>query len=166
MSVFNAKKEGHHTEALAFLDPEGGVDIQRYDTLKYRKFDQLTDKQLGFFWRPEEVDIIRDAKDFKDLNEHERHIFTSNLKRQILLDSVQGRSPNLVFLPIVSLPEVETWIETWAFSETIHSRSYTHIIRNVYPDPGKIFDEMMDVKQILECGNDIAYYYDDLIQNN
>ena len=115
MSVFNAQKEGHHTEALAFLDPEGGVDIQRYDTLKYRKFDQLTDKQLGFFWRPEEVDILRDAKDFKDLNEHERHIFTSNLKRQILLDSVQGRAPAESFGSLVSIPELENWIITWTY---------------------------------------------------
>jgi len=127
-----------------FLD--GGVNVQRYDTLKYRTFDKLTDKQLGFFWRPEEVDIARDSKDFKDLTSHEQHIFTSNLKRQILLDSVQGRSPNLAFLPLVSLPELETWIETWAFSETIHSRSYTHIIRNIYADPSRIFDEMLKYK--------------------
>jgi ribonucleoside-diphosphate reductase beta chain len=164
MSVFNAQKEGHHTEALAFLDPEGGVDIQRYDTLKYRKFDQLTDKQLGFFWRPEEVDILRDAKDFKDLNEHERHIFTSNLKRQILLDSVQGRAPAESFGSLVSIPELENWIITWTFSETIHSRSYTHIIRNVYSDPSKVFDEMLELKEIVECADDISKYYDELIK--
>jgi ribonucleoside-diphosphate reductase beta chain len=149
---------------LAFLDPEGGVGMQRYDTLKYRQFDKLTDKQLGFFWRPEEVDVLRDAKDFKDLTDWERHIFTANLKRQILLDSVQGRSPNLAFLPLVSLPELETWIETWAFSETIHSRSYTHIIRNVYSDPGRVFDEMLDIEEIVTCGRDISRYYDDLIE--
>ena len=136
MTVLNLRKNRDHTTSLAFLDPLGGVGMQRYDTLKYRQFDKLTDKQLGFFWRPEEVDVLRDAKDFKDLTDWERHIFTANLKRQILLDSVQGRSPNLAFLPLVSLPELETWIETWAFSETIHSRSYTHIIRNVYSDPG------------------------------
>src|SRR6056300_1831738 len=164
MSVFNAKKEGHHTEALAFLDPEGGVDIQRYDTLKYRKFDQLTDKQLGFFWRPEEVDIIRDAKDFKDLNEHERHIFTSNLKRQILLDSVQGRAPAESFGSLVSIPELENWIITWTFSETIHSRSYTHIIRNVYANPSKVFDEMMDISEIVDCADSISKHYDELIE--
>ena len=132
MSVLNAKNKKHHTKSTMFLDPTGGPVVQRYDTLKYRQFDKLTDKQLGFFWRPEEVDILKDATDFKNLTDHEQHIFTSNLKRQILLDSVQGRSPNLAFLPIVSIPELETWIETWAFSETIHSRSYTHIIRNVY----------------------------------
>ena len=164
MSVLNLKKNRDHTKSLAFLDPKGGVGMQRYDTLKYRQFDKLTDKQLGFFWRPEEVDVLRDAKDFKDLTPWEQHIFTSNLKRQILLDSVQGRSPNMAFLPLVSLPELETWIETWAFSETIHSRSYTHIIRNVYNDPSKIFDEMYEIKEITECADDITKYYDDLIQ--
>jgi len=163
MSVLNSTKRDH-TTSLAFLDPNGGVGLQRYDTLKYRQFDKLTDKQLGFFWRPEEVDVLRDAKDFKDLTPNEQHIFTSNLKRQILLDSVQGRAPVESFGPIVSLPELENWIITWTFSETIHSRSYTHIIRNVYSDPSKIFDTMMDIKEINECGDDITAYYDDLIE--
>ncbi len=162
MTVFNTAST-KHTEALAFLDPNGPTGIQRYETLKYRQFDKLTDKQLGFFWRPEEVDVVRDAKDFKELTEHEQHIFTSNLKRQILLDSVQGRSPNLAFLPLASLPELETWIETWAFNETIHSRSYTHIIRNVYSDPSRVFDEMMDIKEIMDCAKGISRYYDELI---
>jgi len=146
MSVLNLKKNRDHTTSLAFLDPHGGVGMQRYDTLKYRQFDKLTDKQLGFFWRPEEVDVLRDAKDFKDLTPWEQHIFTSNLKRQILLDSVQGRAPAESFNGIVSLPELENWIITWTFSETIHSRSYTHIIRNVYNNPSKVFDEMYDIK--------------------
>ena len=163
MSVLNLKKNRDHTKSLAFLDPEGSIGMQRYDTLKYRQFDKLTDKQLGFFWRPEEVDVLRDAKDFKDLTPHEQHIFTSNLKRQILLDSVQGRSPSLGFLPLTTLPELETWIATWTFSETIHSRSYTHIIRNVFADPGKVFDEMLDVAEIIECAYTITKYYDDLI---
>jgi len=165
MSVFKVKKSDH-TKRKMFLDPAGSVDIQRYDVLKYKEFDKLTDKQLGFFWRPEEVDILKDATDFKNLSEHEQHIFTSNLKRQILLDSVQGRSPNLAFLPIVSIPELETWIETWAFSETIHSRSYTHIIRNVYSDPSKVFDEMLDIKQIVDCSDSITENYDKLIKYN
>jgi ribonucleoside-diphosphate reductase beta chain len=164
MTVLNLKKHRDHTKSLAFLDPEGGIGMQRYDTLKYRQFDKLTDKQLGFFWRPEEVDVLRDAKDFKDLTPHEQHIFTSNLKRQILLDSVQGRSPSLGFLPIVTIPELETWIATWTFSETIHSRSYTHIIRNVYSDPARIFDEMLDVEEIMHCANDITKYYDELVE--
>ena len=112
------------------------------------------------------IDILKDAKDFKDLTDFEQHIFTSNLKRQILLDSVQGRSPNLAFLPIVSIPELETWIETWAFSETIHSRSYTHIIRNVYSNPSKIFDDMLDTKEIIDCADSITKYYDKLISFN
>ena len=164
MTVLNLKRNRDHTTSLAFLDPQGSLGMQRYDTLKYRQFDKLTDKQLGFFWRPEEVDVLRDAKDFKDLTPWEQHIFTANLKRQILLDSVQGRSPNLAFLPIATLPELETWIETWAFSETIHSRSYTHIIRNVYSDPGRVFDEMLEVEEIVACGREISRYYDDLIR--
>ena len=158
------KNKKSHLNKKMFLDEE--VDIQRFDVLKYPALDKITEKQLGFFWRPEEVDVSKDKKDFDNLTEHEQHIFTSNLKRQILLDSVQGRAPNLAFLPIASLPEIENWVETWSFFETIHSRSYTHIIRNVYPDPSTVFDGMLDVKEILECGNDIARYYDDLIDCN
>ena len=162
MSVLNTNNY-NHTQSKMFFDEEE-LGMQRFDTLKYRAFDKLTDKQLGFFWRPEEVDILRDANDFKDLSEHEQHIFTSNLKRQIVLDSVQGRSPNLAFLPVVTIPELETWIETWAFSETIHSRSYTHIIRNVYPNPSKIFDEMMDIQEIVDCAESISKHYDEFIE--
>lgn len=145
-----------------FLDSP--VDIARYDDVKYQQFEKLTDKQMGFFWRPEEIDILRDAKDFKDLSAAEQHIFTSNLKRQILLDSVQGRAPVLTFLPICSLPEVETWLLTWSFFETIHSRSYSHIIRNVYPNPSKVFDEVLTIKEIVDCAGDISKYYDLLLE--
>ena len=164
MAVLNKNQRNKHLESLMFLDPNGGVDIQRYDTLKYKQFDKLTDKQLGFFWRPEEVDVLRDAADFKNLTEHEKHIFTSNLKRQILLDSVQGRAPADSFNPLVSLPELENWVTTWTFNETIHSRSYTHIIRNVYSNPSVIFDEMMDIQEIVDCASDISKHYDDLIE--
>jgi ribonucleoside-diphosphate reductase beta chain len=164
MSVFDVNNRADHTAVASFMDPTGGPTIQRYDTLKYKQFDQLTDKQLGFFWRPEEVDIYQDAKDFKALTEHEQHIFTSNLKRQILLDSVQGRAPAESFGSIVSLPELENWIITWTFSETIHSRSYTHIIRNIYSNPSKIFDEMMDIEEIVNCADAISGYYDNLIE--
>ena len=163
MSILKKSKKSHLHKNM-FLDES--VDIQRFDVVKYPQIEKITEKQLGFFWRPEEVDISKDKKDFDGLTEHEKHIFTSNLKRQILLDSVQGRAPNIAFLPIASLPEVENWIETWSFFETIHSRSYTHIIRNVYPDPSTVFDGMLDIKEILECGNDIAKYYDDLIADN
>ena len=163
MSVLKKSKKSHLHKNM-FLDES--VDIQRFDVVKYPQIEKITEKQLGFFWRPEEVDISKDKKDFDSLTEHEKHIFTSNLKRQILLDSVQGRAPNIAFLPIASLPEVENWIETWSFFETIHSRSYTHIIRNVYPDPSAVFDGMLDIKEILECGNDIATYYDELIKDN
>ena len=162
MSVFHTEKIDFTTQP-AFFGPR--VNIARYDKQRYRIFESLTDKQLGFFWRPEEVDISRDSKDFKNLTEHEQHIFTSNLKRQILLDSVQGRGPVETFMPLCSLPELENWLVTWAFSETIHSRSYTHIIRNVYPDPSKVFDEMLDIKEIVDCAQSISKYYDNLAEN-
>ena len=163
MSVFNSNNKQDHTKAKAFLDPSGGVTIQRYDMLKYKQFDKLTDKQLGFFWRPEEVDCHKDANDFNNITENERHIFTSNLKRQIILDSVQGRAPVEAFGPLVSIPELEAWIQTWTFSETIHSRSYTHIIRNVYANPSKVFDEMMNIPEITDCADAISTNYDELI---
>ena len=163
-SVFDATNKKNFVTAKCFLDDP--VTIARYDRQKYPIFEKLINQQLGFFWRPEEVEVVRDAKDFKGLTKHEQHIFTSNLKRQILLDSVQGRSPNVAFLPIASLPEIETWISTWAFSETIHSRSYSHIIRNVYPDPSKVFDEMMDIAEIVDCASDISKNYDELIAYN
>ena len=163
MSILKKNKKSHLTKNM-FLDE--AVDIARYDQVRYPQIDKIIDKQLGFFWRPEEVDVSKDKKDFGELTDHEQHIFTSNLKRQILLDSIQGRAPNIAFLPIASLPEIETWIETWSFSETIHSRSYTHIIRNIYPDPSFVFDKLLDIDSILETGNDIAQYYDDLIDCN
>ena len=160
MRALKKNKKSHLIRKMFFDD---NVDVARYDTLKYPQIEKITDKQLGFFWRPEEVDILRDANDFDMLTPQEQHIFTSNLKRQIVLDSVQGRAPNLAFLPLVSLPELETWIETWSFYETIHSRSYTHIIRNVYPNPDEVFDNIMNIKPIVECGNDISKYYDALM---
>ena len=163
MAILQKNKKSHLNKKLWF---DEGVDIARYDQLKYPQLDKITEKQLGFFWRPEEVDVSKDKKDFHDLSKHEQHIFTSNLKRQILLDSVQGRAPNLAFLPICSLPELENWIETWSFFETIHSRSYTHIIRNIYPNPSVVFDGILNMKEVVECGKDIAKYYDDLIDNN
>jgi len=162
MSVFHTDKIDFTTQP-AFFGPR--VNIARYDKQRYRIFETLTDKQLGFFWRPEEVDVTRDSKDFKNLTQHEQHIFTSNLKRQILLDSVQGRGPVETFMPLCSLPELENWLVTWAFSETIHSRSYTHIIRNVYSDPSKVFDEMLDIKEIVDCAKSISKYYDNLADN-
>ena len=163
-SVFDITDKTHHTKKLAFLDESGPAPIQRYDVSKYRQFEKLTTQQLGFFWQPQEIDLLRDAKDFKELTTFEKHIFTSNLKRQILLDSVQGRSPNLAFLPLATIPELETWIETWAFNETIHSRSYTHIIRNVYSDPSEIFDQLLEIEPIVNCAQDISRYYDDVIE--
>ena len=165
-SVFDQSNKKDQVENDAFIDASGGVTIARFDKQKHSVFEKITDKQLGFFWRPEEIDVSRDSKDFRDLSDHEQHIFTSNLKRQILLDSVQGRAPSVSFLPVVSIPELETWIETWSFIETIHSRSYTHIIRNVYPNPSDVFDNMLDIKEILECGNSISKYYDELIKLN
>jgi len=140
------------------------VNVARYDVQKYEVFEKLIEKQLSFFWRPEEVDVSKDKIDYAALPEHEKHIFISNLKYQTLLDSIQGRSPNVAFLPLVSLPELETWIETWSFSETIHSRSYTHIIRNIVNDPSIVFDDIVENKEILKRATDIAEYYDVLIR--
>lgn len=164
MTVFDISNKKNFLLNRCFFDD--GVTLARFDRQKYPIFEKLIKQQLGFFWQPEEVEVIRDAKDFKTLSKHEQHIFTSNLKRQILLDSVQGRSPSLAFLPIISLPELETWIQTWAANETIHSRSYTHIIRNIYSDPSKIFDEILDIPEITNCALDVSIYYDNLIKLN
>lgn len=164
MGILNVNNKKSHLERNMFFDE--AVDVARYDKVKYNNFEKLTEKQMSFFWRPEEVDINKDNKDFKRLTPRQKHIFQSNLSRQIILDSVQGRAPTIAFLPITSLPEVENWIQTWAFFETIHSRSYTHIIRNIYSDPSKIFDEMMDIQEIVDCAKDISIYYDRLIEMN
>jgi len=156
MSVFKRNKKPS-TERNMFLD--GQVDIQRYDMLKYKQIDKMTERQLGFFWQPTEVDLSRDSKDFKELTNSEQHIFTSNLKRQILLDSVQGRSPALTLLPLVSIPELESWLTKWTENESIHSIAYTHIIRNVYPDPSIIFDELLNIKEIIDCSDAITKHY-------
>lgn len=161
--TLNSSNKQDHAQAKAFLDESGTTTVARYDRMKYRVFDRLTEEQLSFFWRPQEIDLGKDAKDFRALTANEQHIFTSNLKRQIILDSVQGRAPNTAFLPLISLPELEIWVQTWAFSETIHSKSYTHIIRNVYPDPSKILDELLDIEEIVDCAQDITRHYDDLI---
>jgi len=126
-STFSKEKNDALKEPMFFGQP---VNVARYDQQKYEVFEKLIEKQLSFFWRPEEIDVSRDRIDYANLPDHEKHIFISNLKYQTLLDSIQGRSPNVALLPLVSIPELETWIETWSFSETIHSRSYTHIIRN------------------------------------
>jgi ribonucleoside-diphosphate reductase beta chain len=161
-SVFNNQPDRNHTQKNMFAD--GEVDIARYDMVKYPWMDKQYEKQIGFFWRPQEVDIEKDKSDFRTLTEAEEFIFTSNLKRQILLDSVQGRAPSLAFLPLASLPELEVFIQAWAFFETIHSRSYSHLIRNVYPDPSVVFDGLRDIAEIVDCANDISKYYDDLIR--
>jgi len=158
-SIFSQSPNNALTEPMFFGNP---VNVARYDQQKHPIFEQLIEKQLSFFWRPEEVDVSRDRMDYGNLSSHEQHIFISNLKYQTLLDSIQGRSPNVVLLPLVSIPELETWIETWTFSETIHSRSYTHIIRNIVNDPGIVFDDIMQNEHILERASDIAKYYDDL----
>ncbi|MCG9678802.1 class Ia ribonucleoside-diphosphate reductase subunit beta [Vibrio sp. Isolate24] len=160
-STFNRNKNDQLKEPM-FLGQS--VNVARYDQQKFEIFEKLIEKQLSFFWRPEEVDVSSDRIDYNKLPEHEKHIFISNLKYQTLLDSIQGRSPNVALLPLVSLPEVETWIETWSFSETIHSRSYTHIIRNIVNDPGLVFDDIVENEHILKRAEDISQYYDDLIQ--
>ncbi|MCW5196633.1 ribonucleotide-diphosphate reductase subunit beta [Buchnera aphidicola (Pemphigus obesinymphae)] len=159
-TTFSKKQNNQLCEPMFFGQP---VNIARYDQQKYNIFEKLIEKQLSFFWRPEEIDLSKDFIDFQNLPKHEKHIFLSNLKYQTLLDSIQGRSPNVAFLPIVSIPELETWIQTWSFSETIHSRSYTHIIRNIIHSPSLIFDDIIVNENIATRAKDISYYYDSLI---
>ncbi len=162
-SIFRVRDIPHGSAKL-FFDQSGTVDIQRYETSKYPIFQKLLDQQQSFFWRPTEINLSKDSNDFKQFTVAKEHIFTSNLKRQILLDSVQGRAPSLCYGPIVSDPTLETLIHCWTFFEGIHSQSYTHILRNVYPDPSKIFDEMRDIREIVECGKSITKYYDELLR--
>lgn len=159
-SVFNQTHNNQLEEPMFFGQ---NVNVARYDQQKYEIFEKLIEKQLSFFWRPEEIDVSRDAIDYQNLPEHEKHIFISNLKYQTLLDSVQGRGPNAALLPICSIPELETWIETWSFSETIHSRSYTHIIRNIVNDPSIVFEDIVDNEAIQKRAQAVSHYYDDLI---
>lgn len=162
MSVFKINSKSHLEKNMFF---DESVDIQRFESVKYPALEKLTEQQKSFFWTPDEIDVSKDKIDFASLNVIEQHIFTSNLKRQILLDSVQGRGPNLMLLPYASLPELENFIETWAFFEgAIHSRSYTHIIRNIYANPSEVFDSMLDIPEITSCAEDISKYYDDLDQ--
>ena len=160
-STFNQKPVNAMLEPMFFGE---AVGVSRFEQQKHETFENLRIKQLSFFWRPEEVDVSRDSNDFNRLSEAEQHIFMSNLKYQTLLDSVQGRSPNVALLPIVSIPELETWIETWSFSETIHSSSYTHILRNVKNDPTAVFDSIVENPHIKERAADVTKYYDSLIE--
>ncbi len=161
-SIFNHTISDTLTQPMFLGD---SVNVARFDKQKFEMFEKLTEKQLSFFWRPEEIDVSKDKMDFAKLLPNEKHIFISNLQYQILLDSVQGRSPNIAFLPIVSLPELENWIETWSFSETIHSRSYTHIIRAIVNEPGVIFDDIMKTDEIIKRADSVSANYDKLIEN-
>lgn len=159
-STFSKTKNNQLKEPMFFGQ---NVNVSRYDQQKHPFFEALIEKQLSFFWRPEEIDVSKDRIDFNSLDEHAKHIYISNLKYQTLLDSVQGRSPNVALLPIVSIPELETWIETWSFSETIHSRSYTHILRNIFTDPSPVFDDIVSNQEIIKRGEAVTKRYDDLI---
>ncbi len=156
----------HNPEYSNLFLGSKSLGIARYDKIKYRVFDRLTKDMKGFFWQPEEIDLQRDKADFKQLSPHEEHIFTSNIKRQIVLDSVQGRAPSLAFLPVCTLPEFESFIVWWTATEQVHSYSYTHIIQNVYPDPTAVLDAVLDIKEVVSCAEDISKYYDDLIAYN
>lgn len=162
--MFTTFKPSQHDATLEPMFLGQGVNLARYDKQKYPMLEKLTQKQISFFWVPEEIDLSKDRIDFGKLDEHEKHIFLSNLKYQILLDSVQSRAPNVAFLPIVSLPELETFIETWSFYETIHSRSYTHIIRSVLNDPSGTFDSICGIEEIVARASSVTGYYDELIR--
>jgi len=162
MTVFNTNAVDT-TKGKMFFGPPLGV--QRYDKFKYPIFDRLTQTQLGFFWRPEEVSLQKDRGDYPQLNHAQKHIFTSNLKYQILLDSVQGRAPGMAFAPYCSLPELEGCMNIWQTMEMIHSRSYTHIIKNVYADPSEVFDTILDDDKILQRAQSVTRAYDDFIND-
>ena len=160
MTVFNTMKTNTKKQPMFFGAPLG---VQRYDNFKYPAFENLTKQQLGYFWRPEEVSLQKDRADYQTLNEAQKHIFTSNLKYQIMLDSVQGRAPGMAFLPYCSLPELESCMEVWGFMEMIHSRSYTYIIKNVYPDASEVFDTILDDDRILKRAESVTESYDTFI---
>lgn len=159
-TIFNTNSVEHLKQPL-FLGED--PNISRFEAVQYSQFEQLTEKQLSFFWRPEEVDLTRDAQEFDKMPESWKYVFTQNLKYQSLLDSVQGRAPSIALLPICSDVSLENWITTWAFSETIHSRSYTHIMRNLYSNPSLVFDEIILDKTIMKRAESVTKYYDVLI---
>jgi ribonucleoside-diphosphate reductase beta chain len=161
MTVFNTEKVDTKKQPMFFGKPLG---IQRYDSYKYPVFDKLTTQQLGYFWRPEEVSLQKDRGDYQTLRPEQKHIYTSNLKYQIMLDSVQGRGPGMAFIPYCSLPELEACMEVWGFMEMIHSRSYTYIIKNIYSDPSEVFDTIITDERILERAKSVTESYDDFIQ--
>ena len=160
MTVFNRNKVNTNKQPMFFGQPLG---VQRYDSYKYPVFDRLTTQMLGYFWRPEEVSLQKDRSDYQSLRPEQKHIFTSNLKYQILLDSVQGRGPGMAFAPYVALPELEAAMNVWQFMEMIHSKSYTYIIKNVYPDPSEVFDTILNDKKILQRANSVTRAYDEFI---
>ena len=162
MTVFNTEKVDTKKQPMFFGKPLG---VQRYDSYKYPIFDKLTTQQLGYFWRPEEVSLQKDRGDYQTLRPEQKHIYTSNLKYQIMLDSVQGRGPGMAFIPYCSLPELEACMEVWGFMEMIHSRSYTYIIKNVYSDPSEVFDTIIGDERILERAKSVTESYDDFIQS-
>jgi ribonucleoside-diphosphate reductase beta chain len=163
VKAFN-KNDVSYTSKEQYMFFSEQPNVSRYDVQKYPIFEKLIQKHLGFFWIPEEIDVTSDIVDYKQLSKNEQHIFTKNLEYQTLLDSVQGRSVNLALLPFVSLPELETLIETWAFSETIHSRSYTHILRNILNNPSLVFDDILQNTEIMKRADSVTKYYDDLIE--
>jgi ribonucleoside-diphosphate reductase beta chain len=162
MTVFNTEKVDTKKQPMFFGQPLG---VQRYDSYKYPIFDKLTTQQLGYFWRPEEVSLQKDRGDYQTLRPEQKHIYTSNLKYQIMLDSVQGRGPGMAFIPYCSLPELEACMEVWGFMEMIHSRSYTYIIKNIYSDPSEVFDTIVGDERILERAKSVTESYDDFIQS-
>ena len=162
MTVFNRNKVNTKKQPMFFGQPLG---VQRYDEYKYPVFDRLTQQQLGYFWRPEEVSLQKDRSDYQTLSPEQKHIFTSNLKYQIMLDSVQGRGPGMAFIPYCSLPELEACMTVWEFMEMIHSRSYTHIIKNVYPNPGDVFDTILDDENVMERAASVTESYDTFINH-
>jgi ribonucleoside-diphosphate reductase beta chain len=160
---YNLKTKTDYLNRKMFLDPAGPVTIQRFEEVKYNKIAKYEQEARGFFWVPEEISLTKDSQDFKDASDTVKHIFTSNLLRQTALDSLQGRGPSQIFTPVVSLPELEALVYNWTFFETnIHSRSYSHIIRNIYNVPKEMFNTIHDTKEIVDMASSVGMYYDRL----
>ena len=164
---YDLKTKTEYLHRKMFLDPAGPVTVQRFEEVKYNKIVKFEQEARGFFWVPEEISLTKDANDFKEASDTVRHIFTSNLLRQTALDSLQGRGPTQVFTPVCSIPELEALMYNWGFFETnIHSRSYSHIIRNIYNVPKDVFNTIHDTQEIVDMASSIGNYYDKLHRIN
>jgi ribonucleoside-diphosphate reductase beta chain len=167
LKQYDLKKTTNYLHRSMFLDPNGPVTVQRFEEVKYPKLQKFEELARGFFWVPEEISLTKDKIDHKEASDAVKHIFTSNLLRQTALDSIQGRAPAQVFTPVISIPELEALVSNWSFFETaIHSKSYSHIIRNIYGVPKDVFNTIHDTQEIVDMASSVGKYYDMLHRLN